>query len=186
MKAIVLALLLLLAGCAQPLWLKTQSPLTMEQLDFSADLPDGWMRSNRHDFFLMTRDGVPLQMITVYRTKVDAPLRFTKKKLEKGMLPHEVAEVIADNQASNQGALNFKLEENRPVTTAGRPGFRIIYSLANSQGLKQKGVVCGFIDGDWYYELRYNAAERHYFEKDLGTFDKFVASFRLGNRQEKD
>lgn len=181
MKKIIIAALLLLTACTPPaFWLRTQGPLTMEQLNFSADLPDGWMRMNRNEFFLMTRDGTLLQTITVNRAKVGDPFRFTKKKLEKGMLPQEAAEVVADDMASNQAFRNFTLMENHPATVDGRQGFRIVYTHMNRDGLKLKVAVCGFIDGDWYYELRYYAAERYYFDKDLQTFDRFVASFRLG------
>jgi hypothetical protein len=37
----------------------------------------------------------------------------------------------------------------------------------------------GFIKADSFYNLRYCAAARHYFEKDIAAFDQIINSFKL-------
>ena len=179
MKRLLIIGLLLMAGCAELLWVQTKGPQSMEKINFSVDLPEGWMRMNKEEFLLITRDGTALQAITIDRTSIAAPLKHTKKNLAKGMLPQEVAETVIDNISSNKAVQNFELRENSPATIGGQQGFKLVYSYRPSGGLKKKVIVYGFLAGEWFYEFRYSAAERYYFEKDLEIFNKFMASFRL-------
>ena len=82
------------------------------------DLPDGWMRWNTRDYFLITRDGVDLQYIMVEKINVKDTLKHTKKKFRKGMLPSEAAEVILDNIASSGTctALRSRITSRRKLT----------------------------------------------------------------------
>ena len=95
------------------------------------------------------------------------------------MLPHEAGEVILDNIASDQTISDFNLLENTPLKISGVSGFRAVYTFKNKDGLKIKGICCGFITGKWFYGLIYSAAQRYYFDKDVETFEKVVGSFKL-------
>lgn len=182
MKRLLLLLFLMfliMSGCATAPWVQVESPYRAASLGFSVDLPQGWMRLNKEDFLLVTRDGAMLQHIAIDRVSVDKPFEFTKKKLKKGMLPEEAAEAALDNMSSNPDVLNFKIEEKAPATTSGCPGFRVTYTYKNKSGLRLKTVCYGFLKGEWYYTIRYTGVQRYYFDKDIGTFDKVFNSFRL-------
>ena len=69
--------------------------------------------------------------------------------------------------------------ENIPVKINGIPGFRATFCYKNKDGLKIKSTYYGFTSGEWFYSLRYAAALRHYFEKDIETFEKVIKSFKL-------
>ena len=45
--------------------------------------------------------------------------------------------------------------------------------------LKLRVVYCGVIQGEWFYGIRYSAPQRHYFDKDLKTFETVLRSFKL-------
>jgi len=180
MKRAFIILLFLMVGCAPKApWVQVGGLHNMESQDFSVELPQGWMRVNQGDYLFITRDGFLLQYIRVIRLDIEQPLRYTKKKFSKSMLPQEVAEVILDNISSDQNVLDFNLLENIPVKISGISGFRAVYTYKNKDGLKIKGIYCGFITDKWFYGIHYSAAHRYYFDKDVKTFEKVLESFKL-------
>ncbi|MBP1740937.1 MAG: hypothetical protein H6Q48_3230 [Deltaproteobacteria bacterium] len=129
------------------------------------------------EHLLISRDGVLLQNIQIVRHNIKDPLKHTKKKLAKDMLPQEAAEVLLDNVASNPGSTDFRVLENSPVPIGGLPGFKATYTYRNRDGLKCKSVCCGVLAGETFFAITYNATERYYFDKDIETFWKIVQSF---------
>lgn len=170
---------LALGGCVSLPWHPTGGPYASEAENFSVELPKGWMRLNTEEDLLITRDGLLLQYILIERVRVDEPLKNTKKTLARGMLPQAVAEVILDNIGSSQSVLDLQVKENRPVQVGGRRGFRLVYTHKNKDGLRFRSVLHGLLAGNAFYGVRYTAAERHYFAKDLRTFEQVLASFKL-------
>jgi len=177
MKKLLYITLIFLAGCAA--WTQVGGLYKNESCNFSVELPQGWMQRSQGEHLLITRDGVLLQNIQVQRLNIEEPLKHTKKKISKNMLPQEVAEVILDNISSDQNVLNLEVVENSPVKISGTPGFKAIYTYKNKDGLKLKSIYYGFIVDRWFYGLNYNAAQRYYFDKDIQTFEKVVESFKL-------
>ena len=179
MKNILLLIVatLLLNGCAP--WIRTGGPYEATGENVSLDLPDGWMRLNIDDYFLITRDGVLLQSILVESINVNDTLKHTKKKFRKGMLPLEASEVIMDNIASNEQVHDFAVKESRSAKVAGKPGFRVAFSYKTVEGLKMQGVVYGLMHAENFYGIKYAAPRRYYFDRDIKTFERVVASAHL-------
>ena len=174
---LLIAVTVLLSGCAP--WIRTGGPYTASRENIALDLPDGWMRMNTDEYFVITRDGTGLQNILVERIGTDDVLTNTKKKFRKGMLPQEAAEVLMDNVASDENVHGFEVKENKPAKVVGRQGFRAVYSYRTDDGLRKRGVVYGFMNGEWCYVLQYTAPQRYYFDRDLKTFERVVANSRL-------
>ena len=177
--ALVLGLGLLVGGCVSLPWQPTAGLYSSPAENFALELPQGWMRLNSNEDLLITRDGVLLQHVSVERAAVDRPLKSTKKTLTRGMQPQAIAEVIIDNFMSSERMLDVKVVENRPVQVAQYRGFRLVYTHRDKNGLRFKSVLHGFLAGDVFYAIRYTAAERYYFAKDLPTFEQVLASFTL-------
>jgi major membrane immunogen (membrane-anchored lipoprotein) len=177
MRRYIWIIFILVVGCAP--WTQVGGLYKNESYNFSVELPQGWMRWNKGEQLFITRDGVSLQYIQIGRMKIEDPLKHTKKKFSKGMLPQEAAEVYLDNLATNSNILNLEVIENIPATIKGIPGFKAVYSYKNKDGLKLKSIHYGFIVGDWLYSINYHAAQRYYFEKDIKTFEKIVESFNF-------
>jgi len=175
----VLGLGLLVGGCVSLPWQPTAGLYSSPAENFALELPPGWMRLNSNEDLLITRDGVLLQHVSVERAAVDRPLKSTKKTLTRGMQPQAIAEVIIDNFMSSERMLDVKVVENRPVQVAQYRGFRLVYTHRDKNGLRFKSVLHGFLAGDVFYAIRYTAAERYYFAKDLPTFEQVLASFTL-------
>jgi hypothetical protein len=170
---------LLLGGCVSLPWQPTAGVYSSPKENFAVELPSGWMRLNAQEDVLVTRDGLLLQHMSIERALVDKPLKNTKKTLTRGMQPQAVAEVIIDNFVSSDRMLDVKILENRPVQVAQQRGFRLVYTHRDKNGLRFKSVLHGFLVGDVFYAIRYTAAERYYFAKDLPAYEQVLASFRL-------
>ena len=177
MKKFVIIISVLLIGCAP--WMKVGGGYKNSHDKYSVDLPKGWMKLNTDKCLFITRDGSLLQNITIERIDLEKPLNNTKKKLSKNMLPLEVSEIIIDNISSDKAVLNLSIIENIPVTIDGNQGFEILFTYKNHDGLTFKSLYCGFLHESWLYKIRYTAAERYYFHKDVGVFEKLLNSFKL-------
>jgi len=179
--ALLLITVLATTGCVTLPWVPTDSPYVSTSDHYSVDLPQGWMRwtQDENQRLVVTRDGALLQLITVERFPVDQPLKHTKKKLSRGMMPQEAAEVLLDNFSSNKDISAVEVKDNRPMTIAGKPGFTLSFTYKTKDELKVKVVYCGVIDGTSFYGLRYSAPQRYYFDKDVKTFETVVRSFKI-------
>ena len=178
---IVVAVLLFIAGCSGP-WLKVGGPFTSESQNYMVDLPNAWMRFNNEKNLLITRDGIGLQRIFIFAidiTKKGQQFKYTKKRVTKEMLPQEVAEVLIDNYQSNPDEPFEKVEDNSPATLAGKPGYRLQIVYRTKAGLRYRLLGYGLISSDRLYQITYIAPVRYYFDKDSGTFETVVRSFRL-------
>jgi len=175
-RKILWLILLLAAGCAP--WVEVGGLYKSDSQSYSVQLPQGWMRWNHGEQLLITRDGIPLQMIQIIRRNIDVPLTNTKKKISRKMLPQELSEVVLDDIASNKDYTDYSLIENGPLTVGGMAGFKAIYGYKTRDRLKVKTVYCGFIREDWFYAMIYYAPRRYYFDKDIGAFEEVLQSFK--------
>ncbi|OPY13081.1 MAG: hypothetical protein A4E70_02046 [Syntrophus sp. PtaU1.Bin005] len=177
-KCWLVLILLVLTACAP--WVKVGGDYRAEPENYSVTLPEGWMKSNTVTGLLVTRDGVLLQTIRVGRFNVDQELKNTRKKYSRNMLPQEMADVAIDNIKSDPLITNFKLLESSPATLSGIPGSKIVYEFKTKEGqLRFKCIHYEIMSGEWIYGIWYRAAARHYFDKDVQTFETVSQSFRL-------
>ena len=172
------AIIVLIVGCVPP-WVRTGGFHVAPAQNMSMELPDGWMRLNTDEYMLITRDGIMLQYILVERINVQDELKHTKKKFRKGMLPQEQAKVITDNISSGQDVMNLKVRSNKPAKIAGHKGFKVVLTYRDKNKLAYKSIYYGFMEGDWFYGVRYDAPQRHYYKKHVKTFAKVVGSLKL-------
>ena len=169
--------LLLLSACSS--WKQVGGREGYTFRGFSVDIPSHWMQLDTDRDLLLSRDGPFLQYILVQQSSVDRSFQNTKKRFREGMLPQEAAEVVVADMTSDRALRNFHLLASDPVCVDGHDGFRLVFTYQNPDGLTYKTIYYGFIAGGTYYSIRYNAAERHYFEKDLGTFQQVLGSFHI-------
>jgi hypothetical protein len=158
---------------------KERSLNKLPDAGFSVQIPDGWWKPEYTNKFFITRDGAFLQYVLIQQRPLTKPFRNTKKKIRSRMLPQEAAGIVVDELASDRNLMNFKLIENAPVTVDGHPAFKILFTYKDKKGSEFKTLYYGFISGDFFYNLRYCAALRHYFDKDLADFERIIGSFQL-------
>jgi hypothetical protein len=152
--------------------------------NFSVELPYRWRAFNISEYvltkdLLISKDGLYLQYILIKRRNIEIPFENNKKKIRQGMLPERLSEVVLDDIGSDQTVLNLEIIENIPVKICGVPGFKAVFTYENADGLKLKSIYYGFLYEQRFYTIRYNAALRHYFKKELETFEEILKSFKL-------
>ncbi len=167
----------LIAGCASAA--NKRSLEDLPDYDFSVEIPAGWWKPQYVDKYLITKDGPLLQYVLIQQRPIDKPFKHTQKKLRKRMLPLESARIIVDEIASDRNIANFKVVENTPALIDGNAGFKIIFTYRDKKGSEFKTLYYGFINGDSFFNLRYNAATRHYYDKDVADFTQILNSFKL-------
>ena len=173
----ILISLFLITGCASVA--QERSLKNLPDDDFSVEIPEGWWKPKHIEKYLITKDGLFLQYVLIQQRSIDRPYSHTKKKLNKRMLPQEAAGVIIDEIASDRRIYNFNVIENAPAIIDGHEGFKILFTYKDNRGSIFKTLYYGFISGDSFFNLRYNAAMRHYFEKDIADFEQILNSFKV-------
>jgi len=181
MKKCSWLLLLLMTACAS--WLPVGGPYESPSHRFTVVLPEKWMKLRAEHDLLLSKDGPFLQYVLIQERPIDKPFGHTRKTLRRGMLAHEAAQLIVDEISSDRSVYDFRVIQNRPARIHGHNGFALLFTHKNRDGLSFKTRYCGVISGDWFYAVRYSAAERYYFEKDIHTFESILSSFEL--REEK-
>ncbi len=167
----------LISGCASAAYKKSLEGLPKG--DFSVEIPSGWYRPQHVNKYLITKEDLFLQYVYIKQRPLNRPFTKTQKKLRRGMLPLESAKIILDEIAADRNIMNFNILENTPATIDGHPGFKILFSYRDKKGSEYKTLYYGFISGDSFFNLRYTAAARHYFDKDLADFKRILFSFKL-------
>lgn len=167
------------SGCATWKKIKVEKP-SWKSGDFRAELPVNWYKGpNPNTFLFLIYDGARLQSISLSKTKTDKELPVTKKKIIEDMLLHEVAGIIVDELSLDKNINNFVLIENKPSKLKGAEAFKLMYEFTNSDTLKYRSVLYGFIYKKRYYEIQYTATTQHNFDKFYPDFEKFVSSFEI-------
>ncbi len=174
-------LLFFVTACAP--WVPVAGLYNPPSDQFSVILPEKWMKFKTDDYLLVSRDGPFLQYVLIQERRVEQPFKHTSKKMRKGMLAEEAAQVIIDEIGSDRGVSDFQVLENRPVRLNGLSGFKLVFTHKNRDGLVFKTQYYGFLLGAWFYAVRYNAAQRYYFDKDIQAFESILNSFEVTERQ---
>ena len=172
-----LIFLCFISGCVS--MANERSLKDLPDYDFSVQIPKGWWKPQYVNKYLITKDGPFLQYILIQQRPLKRPFRHTKKIFRKGMLPWESAGIIIDEIASDRNITNFEVLENAPAIIDQHEGFKILFTYKDKKGANYKTLYYGFISGDSFYNLRYNAAMKDYFEKDLVDFKQILKSFKL-------
>lgn len=172
------AILLLVTGCSatwQPV------PQILAGRSWTIDTADGWMRLATPNYEMLSQDGPYLQYVFIQELPLANGLCGSRQRLNVTMLPHEAAEVITDTMLSDQRIRMFKLIRNEPAVVGGKMGFRLVYTYLDDQGVEMKCDYYGVILSKTFFNVRYTAAERYYFDKDFNLFEKMTASLRFSD-----
>lgn len=167
-----LFLILFLSGCAR--WVLVGGRHISASHEFEVELPDGWRKDNRaRDALQLTRDGFTLQRISITRKAVD------ETTFPEHLQAQKLANLITEVIRLSPFMTNQQILETADVVVSGRSAFKVIYTFKTNRGLPMKGASYGVVADKYYYFLIYVAPARHYFEKDLSTFENIKNSFRI-------
>ena len=145
---------------------------------FTVKIPAGWRKIDR-PYLLITKEGPFLQNIMVQNRSIGKAFRYTKKKIQREMLPEEAAQIIIDEYASDKNIGNLKILHNAPADINGHNGFRIFLTYMGPKGNEFHTLYYGFIKADTFFNLRFTAGGRLYYQKDIETFKRMMNSFEV-------
>ena len=80
---------------------------------------------------------------------------------------------------NDEAVRNLRFLENRLTRVNQHQAFRLVFTYEDKDGLKFQTYMYGFIKGNWFYTLRYNADLACYCNQDIEEFHKFVQSFKI-------
>ena len=146
---------------------------------YTYDIPDGWRKIDHNRYLLLTKESTFLQLIMVQNRPIDKSFRYTKKKIQKGMLPEEAAQIVIDELSSDQNLAKLMILDNSPASIKGHEGFKILYTYKDSAGQTIKTLYYGFIKEDTFFTLRFRAADQIYFQRDISGFRSILNTFEV-------
>jgi len=178
LAGVCMAAVLMLMACAGP-WQPIRGNLTTPQWSIAS--PEGWMHLSMPESEMLSKNGPYLEYILVQSRPLAKRFRFTKQVLDPGMLSHEAAQLIIDNLVSDPRFRDFQLLASEPAVAANRAGFKLTYTFIDNYGVAMKTIYYGVLLQDRFFNIRYTAAQRHYFEQELQTFKTVLSSLQLSS-----
>ncbi len=182
MRKLVLLLLLLNCACGGP-WTKVGGLYEAPSHNFSVVVPQGWKKFDTDKYFLITKDDPFLHYILIQQISIERPFKHTKKRLKRGMLSQEIAEVIIDEISCDQSVMDFEVVENIPVKINSYDGFKLVFNYRMKNNLSHKTIYYGFLTNSYFYSIRYNTSEEQHVDKDRESFEKILNSFKLTEKR---
>ena len=169
-KLTLLLFLLILVSCAP-----------YQSNRYTVKMPNDWhILKNSKKGTLITKDGLYLQTISITERNVDNATTEGKKNIiKKNMLPNEIATALLADLESDASLKKLGVLNNSILTISGKKGCNISVRYTTAKGLKTRAIYYGLLDGNTFYLICYEAAERYYFEKDLPTFENMMKTFQL-------
>jgi hypothetical protein len=154
---------------------------------YSIQYPPGWrwIKMPFGDETVATRDGAPIQAISVDFRKHRKAFRVLNQDSTPDMMPQELAQKIVAEATQARSLQNVEILSDEPTMLAGRPGFRLLvaYRTAVDAGsLRYREIVVGANSPQGIFIVSYRAPVLHYFERDVATFEKSLATFAITDR----
>ena len=146
---------------------------------FTIDIPDGWRKIENNRYLFVTKESPFFQYIMVQNRPIGRSFRHTKKKMQREMVAEEAAQIIIDELISDQNLINLRILDNAPATIKEHAGFKILYTYKDSEGRVYKTLYYGFIKEDTFFNLRFTAADRIYFQRDVGDFKNILNTLQI-------
>lgn len=160
---------------------------THEKSGYSIQYPPGWrwVKMPFGDETLATRDGAPLQAISVDFRKHKKAFRALNQDSTPDLMPLELAEKIVAEATQARSLQNVEILSDEPTEVSGRPGFRLLIAYrttVDAGSLRYREVVVGANSPQGIFIVSYRAPTLHYFDRDLAAFEKSLATFTITDK----
>ena len=174
MKRFLWLFLLLLTACAT-----AGQPGTGGKAaeDFAVKIPEQWTRLNVPDSFMCSKDGPFEQYIYIQQRHVSDPFPHVKRTLTPGMKPAELAEVLIREISADPAVLDLRVLETAAAKVNRHDGFKMVFTYKVKEGYSFKTLYYGFLSGNWFYGIRYNADVNRYCDEDIRAFEEMMKTF---------
>ena len=137
------------------------------------------MRLTTDDSEMFSKNGPYLEYIFLQSKPLNQGFRFSQKKMQTDMLPHEAAQLIIDNMQADPRIHAFKLITNEPVKISNHLGFKLTYTYQDQFGVLIQSVYYGVVLPQSFLNLRYTATQRYYYHQELPAFEKLINTLQI-------
>jgi hypothetical protein len=142
--------------------------------NFVVQVPEKWKKLNVSDCSMYSKEGPFEQYIFIQQRHVSQEFPHAKKTLSPRMRPNEVSDLLLQEIASDPGVLDLRVLEKRPAKVNSYDGFKAVFTYRIKEGYHFKTVIYGFLLGEWFYGIRYNADVNKFTDEDVKTFERMV------------
>lgn len=196
----VLALLLLLSGCAASYTLVSPGRVNVGD-DLSVEPTGAWTRVSANTMFetstaeVWTRDGANLDSVVyVYRIADGQPVlkraaqgvgvdegakKGTVPVFRRDMSPTEIMELFDATIARVLGTTITRPANLQPTTFAGQQGFRFDYDFTGNDKVERSGVVVGAVRDEQLFLIFHFGTSLYHFGRDRREVEAIFASARF-------
>lgn len=178
----------LVAGCSTWKHVKQGRDIEVHTERFAFSVPSGWTYQRmQRDQLTISRDGPGIQKMSTQWFEWNKPFYYgdvEKDRLQRGMLPTDVAQQILAARQRQRGIESLDLVSLEPAVVTGVEGYRAEYAYRTERGLNYRGVSYGAIRPEGVYVVTFEAPGLHFYERDVPTFEQIMASGRARTVQE--
>ncbi len=168
---------LLLTGCTA--FRATDSTVAHRHTRLTVNIPPGWYVESLDPVAVLSRNGPPLQRITISATPLGRPLAGTQRTYNDGMLPNEVADLALGLVEATPGHANFARLRLEFDQLAGADAFAAEATFVDASGLPKRLRLHGATLLGHIIQVAYEAADAVYYEMDLAAFENLLESARI-------
>lgn len=175
---LILVVSLFITGCAKWQEVKKDQEISAHKLSFAVN-EENWYSLKGEKNYLITKDGVFLQKISLNVLNLEQGLSKSKKTIPSDILSHELAELIIEELRLSNEKNSFNLISNTPEQLNIAEAVQIIYHIKDINENVIKTNSSYFIFDNSLYLLSYSAPEQHFYEKDLKQYQEFKKTIKL-------
>jgi len=100
-------------------------------------------------------------------------------EFRKDMLPSEVVEIVESTVTQLYGATILENGTLKPFKINNEPGFQFGFKFAGQDEVPRGLLATGIIKNDMLYIVLYQAANLHFYDKDLANVQRMMASISI-------
>lgn len=166
------------------------TPFVHKNSGYSIQYPAGWrwIKLPFGDETIATRDGPAIHGISVDYRKHRKAFRALNQDSTPDMMPQELAQKIIAEATQARSLQNVQILSDEPAMVAGRPGFRVLFSYrtaVDAGSLRYKEFVVGTNSPQGIFIVSYRAPVLRYFDRDVESFEKSLATFAIADKAPK-
>jgi hypothetical protein len=144
-------------------------------------VPAGWMTLRNGDTLTLSRHDPQLEYFRIIGRRLRNPFENTKLRLEETMSPFEKAEIVLSDIALSEGVQRLRVLKTARAVVDGSPAILAELSYMTPAGLRRKELLFMIPRGTWYYEIRYSAVQRYYYDKYVNVAMDMVNSLKFSH-----
>ena len=173
----------LLNGCVSHWTLSRGGSLSNQsRYGITVTIPANWYKRTLRNATIMTRNGISLESILLYKKKWTDTLS-NRHRIPKNILLHQLPELLLGEFSANGNAFNMTTLDNRIVSIDSLPCSRAYYRYTAPNSLNMRGTIYCIPFKSYITILCFEAEESHYYRKSFNDFTEMASSITIKKKR---